>query len=113
MRKGHVHLYLTAPFVLSWSFLDAMSTGALIVASDCAPVREFMEDGTHGLLTDMYDQTALIARITHALDNRANLTHLQSAARARILGKLDDKAVSYPARLEWLTNLRRKQKTDH
>ena len=50
MRASDAHVYLTVPFVLSWSLLDAMSTGCLIVASDTPPVREFMADGRTGLL---------------------------------------------------------------
>ena len=59
MRASDVHVYLTVPFVLSWSLLDAMSTGCLIVASDTAPVREFMTDGRTGLLVPPHDPAAL------------------------------------------------------
>ena len=63
MRASDAHVYLTVPFVLSWSLLDAMATGCLIVASDTAPVREFMTDGVTGLLVPPHDPAALAARI--------------------------------------------------
>ena len=68
LRASDVHVYLTVPFVLSWSLLDAMSTGCLIVASDTAPVREFMTDGRTGLLVPPHDPAALAAKIAAALD---------------------------------------------
>ena len=78
LRASDVHLYLTVPFVLSWSLLDAMSTGCLIVASDTAPVREFMTDGRTGLLVPPHDPAALAARIGQALDAPAGHRRLRT-----------------------------------
>jgi glycosyltransferase involved in cell wall biosynthesis len=47
-RISRCHVYLTVPFVLSWSLLESMSMGATIVASDVAPVREVLEHGKPG-----------------------------------------------------------------
>lgn len=55
MQVSHVHVYLTYPFVLSWSLLEAMSAGAAIVASDTDPVKEAMVDGETGLFVDFFD----------------------------------------------------------
>ena len=71
MRASDAHVYLTVPFVLSWSLLDAMACGCLLVASDTAPVREFLEDGVTGLLVPPHDPAALAARIETALDGGA------------------------------------------
>jgi len=102
MRASDVHVYLTVPFVLSWSLLDAMSTGCLIVASDTLPVREFMTDGRTGLLVPPHDPAALAGRIAAALDAPDGLRRLRAQARARIVETLDARRVIYPRKLAWL-----------
>lgn len=85
LRLSTVHAYLTVPFVLSWSLLEAMATGCAIVASDTAPVREVVDDGVEGLLTPFRDVPTLVGRITTLLDDCARRTALGHAARARVL----------------------------
>jgi glycosyltransferase involved in cell wall biosynthesis len=80
-----VHVYLTAPFVLSWSLLEAMSCGCLIVASDTEPVKEVMGDARHGVLVDFRNPEHLAGRIAETLDAREALDWLRAAARARIV----------------------------
>ena len=66
-----VHVYLTVPFVLSWSLIEALSAGCLVVASDTAPVREVLRDGHNGLLVDFFDTAGLADRICDVLERGA------------------------------------------
>ena len=66
-----MHVYLTYPFVLSWSLLEAMSCGAAIVASDTAPVREVLSHDDNGRLVDFFDGDALVGEVCDLLDDEA------------------------------------------
>lgn len=85
LALSSAHCYLTVPFVLSWSMLEAMSSGCLMVASDTAPVRELIDDGKEGLLCDMRDPGSVVANLRKALDGQEGLQPLRDAARQRIL----------------------------
>ncbi len=82
LQRSDAHVYLTYPFVLSWSFREALATGCPIVASDVAPVREFMRDGDTGLLAPFPDPDALATRILDLLADRVLARSLSAAARA-------------------------------
>lgn len=69
LQVSAVHVYLTAPFVLSWSALEAMSCGCALVASDNPPVWEFIDDGVHGLLAEFDDVDEIAAKVQTLLDD--------------------------------------------
>ncbi len=85
LQASHAHVYMTVPFVLSWSLIESMATGCLIISSDTEPVREVIRDGKQGLLVDFFDIDGLAKRIAEALDNREALKPLQEAARKVVL----------------------------
>jgi glycosyltransferase involved in cell wall biosynthesis len=85
LQASHAHVYMTVPFVLSWSLIESMATGCLIISSDTEPVREVIKDGKQGLLVDFFDTDQLAERIAEALDNREKLKPLQRAAREVVL----------------------------
>ena len=85
LRASSAHVYLTVPFVLSWSVLEAMATGCLLIASDTEPVREVVTDGGNGLLVDFFDSAALAERIEAALEQPQRFADLRTKARATIV----------------------------
>ena len=89
VQISRCHIYLTMPFVLSWSLLEAMSMQATIVASDVAPVREAVSHGKTGLLVDFFDPDALAAQVVEVLANPQDHAHLGPAARAHVVEHYD------------------------
>ncbi len=85
LQVSAAHVYLTVPFVLSWSMLEAMACGALVIGSATPPVEEIITDGRNGLLVNFFDAAALAGRIGEALDDRARMQPLRQAARATVL----------------------------
>ena len=101
MQVSAAHVYLTYPFVLSWSLLEAMSIGCLIVASDTAPVREVITNDKNGLLVDFFDPEALAKRIAYALARADQLRGLRTAARESIVRNYDLSSICLPAHIKW------------
>ena len=89
LQVSAAHVYLTYPFVLSWSLLDAMATECEIVASDTAPVREVVEDRRSGVLVAFHDASALASAVADALARRGQAPNHGPAARATIIERFD------------------------
>ena len=89
VQISRCHIYLTMPFVLSWSLLEAMSMGATIVAADVAPVREALTHGETGMLVDFFDADALAAQVVDVVARREAHAHLGQAARAHVVENYD------------------------
>ncbi|HYE00795.1 MAG TPA: glycosyltransferase family 4 protein [Alphaproteobacteria bacterium] len=85
LRVSAAHVYLTYPFVLSWSMMEAMASECLIVGSATPPVMEVVEDGVNGLLTDFHDPAALAARVAEALAHPDRHAALRAAARRTVV----------------------------
>ncbi|MBG0791365.1 MAG: glycosyltransferase [Desulfovibrionaceae bacterium] len=85
LRASSAHVYLTWPFVLSWSMLEAMSCGCLVVGSDTEPVREVIRHRENGLLTDFNSPEKIAEATIDALENQADYAALRDRARQTIL----------------------------
>lgn len=89
LQVSSVHLYLTYPFVLSWSMLEAMACGAFVVGSATPPVQEVITDGENGWLVDFFDVPAISARVSEALAQRDAVDDLRVAARETVLSRYE------------------------
>jgi glycosyltransferase involved in cell wall biosynthesis len=84
-----LHIYLTVPYVLSWSMIQAMANGCVVLGSATPPVEEVLEDGVNGLLADFYDVDALADKAIRALRDPAGHRPLGDAARQRVLERYE------------------------
>jgi glycosyltransferase involved in cell wall biosynthesis len=105
LQISTVHVYLTYPFVLSWSLLEAMSIGCAIVGSNTAPVQEVIESGKNGILVDFFKPEELASAVTTLLDDPVLREKLGQAARKMAIEKYDLKRVCLPKALEFVGGL--------
>ncbi|WGV27863.1 glycosyltransferase family 4 protein [Halotia branconii] len=85
IQASSVHVYLTRPFVLSWSMIEAMATGCLVLGSDTAPVTEVIEDGKNGLLVDFFSPRKIADRIDEVFNHPTRMTEIRANARKTAL----------------------------
>ena len=109
LRRSSVHVYLTYPFVLSWSLLEAMSAGCLVVASRTPPVEEVIRDGENGLLVDFFSPAAIAGRVEEALSRKDRGTHLRANARKTAVERYDLKRLCLPAQTRLVSALQRQR----
>jgi glycosyltransferase involved in cell wall biosynthesis len=105
MQLSTVHVYLTYPFVLSWSLLEAMSMGCCIVASDTKPLHEAIEHGTTGRLVDFFDFKGIVDQVSDLLGNAGERQRLGENARAFAKETYDLQSVCLPRQLAWVDRL--------
>ncbi|MEL7167583.1 MAG: glycosyltransferase family 4 protein [Pseudomonadota bacterium] len=105
IQVSSCHIYLTMPFVLSWSMLECMAMQATIVASDVAPVREAMTHGETGLLVDFFDPEGLARQVADVLENPDAYAHIGPAARQHVIDTYDFQTVCLPEHLRQINAL--------
>jgi glycosyltransferase involved in cell wall biosynthesis len=81
MQRSDAHVYLTYPFVASWSLREALAMGCAVIGSDTDPVREFITDGKNGLLANFFDPAGLATKVVSVLENAALARSLRAEAR--------------------------------
>lgn len=102
MQATRLHIYATYPFVLSWSMLEAMSAGAIVLGSATPPVVEMIEAGRNGLLYDFFDSEGLARTAIEVLAEPDRFATLGTAARQTIVDRFDLARNCLPA---WLRQI--------
>jgi len=105
LQLSTVHVYLTYPFVLSWSLLEAMSVGCAIVASDTQPLHEAIQHDETGRLVDFFDVAGLANEVCKLLDDPAARQRLGQNARQFAQANYDLQTVCLPRQLAWVEGL--------
>jgi glycosyltransferase involved in cell wall biosynthesis len=111
LQLSTVHVYLTYPFVLSWSLLEAMSAGCAIVASDTQPLHEAVLHNETGKLVNFFDHVQLAKEVCDLLDQPQERQRLGANARAFAQQNYDLKTVCLPKQLAWVQGLNTVQNT--
>jgi glycosyltransferase involved in cell wall biosynthesis len=105
LQLSTVHVYLTYPFVLSWSLLEAMSAGCAIVASDTPPLKEVIFHNENGRLVNFFDHTSLALSIDELLSSKEERLRLGNNARLFTQENYDIEKICLPKQLEWVESL--------
>jgi len=105
LQVSSLHVYLTYPFVLSWSMLEAMAVGVPVLGSDTGPVREVIRDGDNGFLTGFFDSAALAGRALDLIARRHETAAVGLRGRATVLRDYDFASAGLPAYLALLKPL--------
>jgi glycosyltransferase involved in cell wall biosynthesis len=104
MRASRVHAYLTYPFVLSWSLLEAMSAGAFVIGSRTPPVEEVIKDGVNGRLVDFFDAGGWSAALIYALANPQQAEAMRAEGRRTVVENYDLQTNCLPRLIDFVEN---------
>ena len=99
MQVSKAHIYLTYPFVLSWSLLECMAMKTPVIASATPPVLEVIEDGVNGHLVNFFDAKALAQKVIEVLSKPEQQVQLRENARQTIVEKYDLHTQCLPAHI--------------
>jgi glycosyltransferase involved in cell wall biosynthesis len=105
LQVSSAHVYLTYPFVLSWSFMEAMASGCAIIGSATPPVLEVLEDGVNGLAVDFFSPPDLARRVEEVLDHRDGMRALRQRARETAVERYDLKRRQLPRWVKLIEDL--------
>lgn len=96
LQVSTAHVYLTYPFVLSWSMMEAMAAGCLVIGSRTAPVEEVITDGENGLLVEFFSTVELVEAIQRVCEDPTRMQALRARARQTIIDGYDLRTVCLP-----------------
>jgi glycosyltransferase involved in cell wall biosynthesis len=89
LQISRVHLFLTYPFLISWSVLEALACNCVVLASDTGPCREIISHGVNGLLIDFFDHSKFAEIACKVLDNPGKFAYMGEAGRQTVLDRFD------------------------
>jgi glycosyltransferase involved in cell wall biosynthesis/parvulin-like peptidyl-prolyl isomerase len=101
LQASSAHVYLTRPFVLSWSLLESLCTGCLVVASKTPPLMEVIQDGVNGLLADFFSPQEICSSIEEALNHPDKMASIRAKARETV-EKYYNLSILLPKHLQWI-----------
>jgi len=110
LQVSSVHVYFTYPFVLSWSLLEAMAAGCLVLGSGHEPVTEVLHDGVTGLAVNAIEPAAICRRVEEVLEHPDRLQGIRDAARAAVIEQYDLRTRAIPRWLSLLGSVTRGQR---
>jgi glycosyltransferase involved in cell wall biosynthesis len=105
LQISSVHVYLTYPFVLSWSMLEAMSCGCVVIGSNTPPVLEIIEDNYNGLLVDFFNPEQIVQKINDVLENPKKMQTIKDNARNTIVKNYDLKTKCLPEQVRLIKRI--------
>jgi len=105
LQVSSVHVYLTYPFVLSWSFIEAMASGCLIIGSSTPPGMGGLEDGVNGLAVDFFSSQQVAERIDEVLSHPDRMRSIRDGARRTAVERFDLKTRILPRWMNLLDDL--------
>jgi glycosyltransferase involved in cell wall biosynthesis len=99
LQISSAHVYLTYPFVLSWSLVEAMSAGCVVIVSDTAPLRDVVS-GERGVMVPFFDVQALSDQVIGALAEPNNFKQMRNNARDHVVKHYDVRRVCLPRMMQ-------------
>lgn len=102
LQVSSCHVYLTYPFVLSWSMLEAMSAGCALVASSTPPVEEIIRENENALLVDFFDTNKLAETVAMVVNHPDGYRQMRENARNTIIESYDLNTKCLPRQLSLL-----------
>lgn len=111
LQSSHAHIYLTYPYVLSWSLLESMSTGCLVISSDTEPVREVITDEENGLLVDFFSPQQIADRVDEVFSQPERMKIIKENARKTVQENYNIQNL-LSEQLDLITRMARKEKIE-
>lgn len=106
LQVSTAHIYLTYPFVLSWSMMEAMAAGCVVIGSRTPPVEEVITHERNGLLVDFFSSAQLVEAVHRVCEDHSRMGELRKQARRTIVDRYDLKSVCLPRQRELIESSR-------